>query len=125
MSRPNCFMRYREENAAQLGCKSCAYFVSCSARSRDADGDTSGCESKAARDPNGSPLSIQVGGGHYKDMKIQPVEYIHGNGIGFIEGSVIKYVSRWRSKGGLEDLRKARHFLDMLIELESGGPSRG
>lgn len=69
-----------------------------------------------------SALSIQVGGGHYKDMKIQPVEYIHQNGIGFAEGCVIKYVSRWRAKGGVEDLKKARHFLDLLIEMEGGSP---
>lgn len=66
-----------------------------------------------------SALQQQEGGKHYKDMKIQPVEYIHANGLGFVEGCVVKYVSRWRSKGGLEDLRKARHFLDLLIELES------
>lgn len=69
-----------------------------------------------------SALSSQVGGGHYKDMKIQPVEYIHKNGIGFAEGCVIKYVSRWRAKGGVEDLKKARHFLDLLIELEGDSP---
>lgn len=66
-----------------------------------------------------SPLDTQVGGGHYKDMAIQPVEYIHRNGIGFVEGAVIKYVSRWRNKGGVEDLKKARHMLDLLIELET------
>lgn len=66
------------------------------------------------------PLDVQIGGGHYKDMKIQPVEYILANAIPFVEGSVIKYVSRWRSKGGVEDLRKARHFLDMLIAHEEG-----
>ena len=65
-----------------------------------------------------SALETQVGGGHYKDMKIQPVEYIHANGIPFIEGAVIKYVSRWRAKDGVKDLKKARHFLDLLIELE-------
>lgn len=64
-------------------------------------------------------LSHQEGGNHYKDMVIQPVEYIHKNKIPFIEGCVIKYCSRWRSKGGIEDLKKARHFLDMLIEMES------
>ena len=63
-------------------------------------------------------LAVQEGGNHYKDMPIQPVEYIHANGIGFIEGAVIKYVSRWRKKGGIEDIKKARHFLDLLIELE-------
>jgi hypothetical protein len=66
----------------------------------------------------GHPLDTQVGGGHYKDMAIQPVEYIHKNGIRFIEGSVIKYVSRWRDKGGVEDLKKARHLLDLLIDFE-------
>lgn len=64
-------------------------------------------------------LEAQVGGGHYKDMPIQPFEYIHANGIGFAEGCVIKYVSRWRKKNGVEDLKKARHFLDLLIEAES------
>lgn len=64
------------------------------------------------------PLDTQVAGDHYKKLKIQPVEYIHGNGIGFIEGSVIKYVTRWRDKGGIDDLRKARHFIDLLIDLE-------
>ena len=66
-------------------------------------------------------LDVQVGGGHYKDLVIQPVEYIHKNHIGFIEGSVIKYVTRWRAKGGLEDLKKARHFIDLLIEMEQQG----
>ena len=63
-------------------------------------------------------LKTQIGGDHYKKMKIQPVEYIVANGIGFIEGSVIKYVSRWKSKNGVEDLKKAKHLLDILIESE-------
>ena len=70
-------------------------------------------------EPEPSALQTQEGGDHYKGMPIQPVEYIHRNGLGFIEGCVVKYVSRWRVKNGLEDLRKARHFLDILIELES------
>lgn len=65
-----------------------------------------------------SALKTQVGGDHYKTMAIQPLEYCHANGIGKIEGDVIAYVSRWRSKGGIEDLKKARHELDILIELE-------
>jgi hypothetical protein len=65
-------------------------------------------------------LAVQEGGSHYKSMKIQPVEYIHANGLGYFEGNVVKYVSRWRSKGGLQDLKKARHYLDLLIELEGG-----
>lgn len=66
------------------------------------------------------PQRAQVGGTHYKNMAIQPFEYIHKNGIGFAEGNVIKYVSRWRAKGGIEDLKKARHFIDLLIEAEKG-----
>ena len=69
--------------------------------------------------PKSDPLDIQIGGGHYKDLTIQPIEYIHANSLGFAEGSVIKYVSRWRFKNGIQDLEKARHFIDMLIELES------
>lgn len=60
--------------------------------------------------------SQQVGGDHYKGMAIQPAQYIHANGIGYLEGNVIKYVSRWQKKGGLEDLRKARHYIDLLLE---------
>jgi len=60
----------------------------------------------------------QVGGDHYKKMKIEPVEYIAKNGIGFLEGNIIKYVSRYKSKGGLEDLKKAKHYLDLLINEE-------
>ncbi len=66
-------------------------------------------------------LAIQIGGGHYKGMKIQPVEFNHANGLPFIEGSVVKYMSRWRDKNGIDDLRKARHFIDLLIELELRG----
>ncbi len=66
------------------------------------------------------PIATQVGGDHYKGMAIQPVEYVHANGIGYFEGNVIKYVSRWRQKNGIEDLRKAVHFLQLLIMFEEG-----
>ena len=59
-----------------------------------------------------------MAGVHYKDKVIQPWDYIAANALGYFEGYVIKYVSRWRDKGGVEDLRKARHYLDKLIELE-------
>lgn len=72
----------------------------------------------AAAAAAGGALGVQEGGTHYKAMNIQPFEYIHANGIAFAEGCVIKYVSRWRAKGGVEDLKKARHFLDLLIEAE-------
>lgn len=66
-----------------------------------------------------SALDTQEGGSHYKDKAIQPVEYIHANGLGFCEGNVVKYVTRWRDKNGLADLKKAKHYIDLLIELES------
>lgn len=66
-----------------------------------------------------NPLDIQVAGSHYKELPIQPVEYIHANRIGYFEGNVIKYVSRWRSKNGIADLEKAKHYIDLLIELET------
>jgi hypothetical protein len=86
-----------------------------------------GCHQPATCKQDAAPASAdarraldrQVGGGHYKGMAIQPVEYIHRNGLGFAEGCVVKYVSRWRAKGGVEDLKKARHFLDLLIEMET------
>lgn len=63
-------------------------------------------------------LNTQVGGDHYKKLKIQPVEYIYANNIGYMEGNVIKYVTRWRDKNGVADLLKARHYIDLLLELE-------
>lgn len=65
-----------------------------------------------------SALDVQVGGGHYKKLKIQPVEYIMANNIPYMEGNVIKYVTRWRSKAGVQDLEKAAHYLQLLIEQE-------
>jgi hypothetical protein len=66
-----------------------------------------------------SALSTQVGGSHYKDFAIQPAEFIHRNGIGFLEGNVIKYVTRYKAKNGLQDLEKARHYIELLIEMET------
>ena len=69
-------------------------------------------------------LDVQVDGSHYKDQAIQPVEYIHANGIGYMEGNVIKYVSRWRKKNGIKDLEKAKHYIELLIELEARACSK-
>jgi hypothetical protein len=66
----------------------------------------------------------QVGGTHYKGLAIQPVEFIHANRIGFIEGNAIKYLCRWRDKGGLADLEKAKHYIELLIELEGQSVSK-
>lgn len=65
------------------------------------------------------PLQKQVGGSHYKDLTIQPIEYIHANKLGFCEANVVKYVSRWRAKNGIADLEKAKHYIELLIELET------
>lgn len=60
----------------------------------------------------------QVAGSHYKTKQIQPWDYIAANELGYFEGNVVKYVSRWRDKGGVDDLRKAAHYLQKLIELQ-------
>lgn len=60
----------------------------------------------------------QIGGSHYKSKGIQPWDYIAANDLGYFEGNVVKYVSRWRDKGGVQDLRKAAHYLQKLIELQ-------
>jgi len=65
-----------------------------------------------------SAFEKQVGGSHYRGRGIQPAAFCHSNKVGKLEGDVIYYVYRWRDKGGLEDLKKARHTLDLLIELE-------
>ncbi len=59
----------------------------------------------------------QVGGSHYALKAIQPWDYIVTNNLGYLEGNVVKYVSRWRQKGGVDDLRKAAHYLEKLIEV--------
>lgn len=69
-----------------------------------------------------SALDVQIGGRHYKEMRLQPIQYIVANGLGFLEGSIVKRISRWASLGGkgLEDLQKIKHEVDLLIELEAG-----
>lgn len=58
----------------------------------------------------------QVGGAHYAVKAIQPWDFIIANNIGYLEGNIIKYISRWKDKGGVEDLKKAQHYLQKLIE---------
>ena len=58
----------------------------------------------------------QVGGSHYKKYKIQPVEFIIKNNIGFVEGNIIKYLLRFKEKGGVQDLLKAKHYIELLID---------
>lgn len=61
--------------------------------------------------------AIQHGGSHYKEKAIQPWDYIASNNLGYFEGNIVKYVSRWKEKNGVEDLKKAMHYLQKLIEL--------
>lgn len=66
-----------------------------------------------------NPLDTQVDGDHYKTKTIQPVEYVHANNLGYCEGNVVKYITRWKNKNGILDLQKARHYIDLLIQLET------
>jgi hypothetical protein len=63
-----------------------------------------------------SALEKQIGGGHYAKLKIQPVDYIMANGLDYLQGNVIKYVTRFRDKAGVQDLDKAIHYIEMLKE---------
>ena len=65
-----------------------------------------------------SALDKQIAGSHYKGMKIQPAYFCHVNNIGYLEATAIKYLCRWRLKGGFEDLDKAIHFIELLKEFE-------
>jgi hypothetical protein len=66
------------------------------------------------------PLNTQVGGDHYVRLKIQPMEYSMINKLDPCQHTIIKYVTRFRDKGGIDDLLKARHVIDMLIAFETG-----
>ena len=63
-------------------------------------------------------LNVQVGGGHYKNFGIQPVEYIHANNLSFLEGNVVKYITRHKAKNGIEDIKKVIHYCQLIMELE-------
>lgn len=63
-------------------------------------------------------FEVQIGGTHYKQMKIQPVDFIYENNIPYMEANVIKYVCRHKVKNGLQDLEKAKHYIDLLIQKE-------
>jgi hypothetical protein len=65
-----------------------------------------------------TPLEVQIAGSHYKGKKIQPVEYIHANNLNFLEGCIVKRITRWRDKDGFQDLEKIKHEVDLLIEME-------
>lgn len=64
-------------------------------------------------------LEKQVGGNHYKNCKIQPIEFIVANNLDFLQGNVIKYICRYKNKNGIVDLEKAKHYIEMLIDFET------
>jgi len=66
------------------------------------------------------PLQKQVGGDHYASMKIQPVEFITANNLGFIEGNIVKYICRHHAKNGAEDVRKIIHYCELLLQTKYG-----
>ena len=66
------------------------------------------------------PYDTQVGGDHYSKMKIQPAEFVNKNKMLFAEGNAIKYICRHINKGGEQDLEKAKHYIDMIIERDYG-----
>lgn len=72
-----------------------------------------------------NPLDVQEGGSHYKTMKIQPLEFSMTNSLNFCQANVIKYICRYQDKGGLEDLKKAKHYIELLMLFEYGEESVG
>lgn len=78
------------------------------------------CQAKSGG-VNSTPFDKQVGGDHYKKYPIQPLEFIMKNNLGFCEGNVIKYVLRHKNKNGVEDLEKAKHYIEMLINQTTQG----
>ena len=69
---------------------------------------------------NLNAFDIQIGGDHYKHYAIQPLQFIEANKLSFAEGCVVKYLMRYKEKGGIEDLKKAKHYIDLIIESEYG-----
>lgn len=72
-----------------------------------------------------SALDKQEGGGHYKGMAIQPVEYIFKNGLDWFQGNIVKYASRHKQKGGAADLRKVIHYAELALQLQYGEGAEG
>ena len=67
-----------------------------------------------------NPLKSQVGGNHYKGLKIQPIEYIHANGLDFLQGNIVKYATRHKDKNGAEDVKKIIHYAELILKLDYG-----
>ena len=81
--------------------------------------DIAGLASESKHQPeSGGANSRQIGGAHYKQFTHETWDVILDWGLGYLDGNAVKYLSRWRHKNGVEDLKKARHYIDKLIETE-------
>jgi hypothetical protein len=101
---------HEDLTAADVPCNKCLNYANWTAKTQSARGPALGA------------LDVQVAGGHYKGKKIQPVEYIHANKLNFLEGCIVKRITRWRdkpAKSRFEDLEKIKHEIDLLIEMET------
>lgn len=83
-------------------------------------GFTTTAEHKKLADPRKDALDVQVGGDHYKSLKIQPIEFIHANDLDFFQGNIVKYAARHKSKGGAADLRKVIHYAQLALQMQYG-----
>ena len=86
----------------------------------DAPSDTFAQQVEEKSSCKPASLSQQVGGSHYKDMAIQPIEYITKNKLDFPQGCIVKYISRYRNKNKDQDVRKVIHFAKLILQLEYG-----
>lgn len=110
---PPCFGDW-PRSAPGYACTACDALSACDATARSIH------DKPAAQDP----LKTQVGGDHYRSMKIQPIEYITANELDFLAGNVVKYISRHKAKGGKADVEKAMHYCQLILKLQYGDEKR-
>lgn len=108
--------RHKEETCYHLYCNGVISYNIRSLHTSTAIIPSTEIESEVSIKPNA--FSTQVGGDHYKDFAIQPFEFIQKNKLSFAQGNILKYVCRYKNKNGLQDLLKAKHYIDLLIESE-------
>ena len=72
------------------------------------------------KEPRPRPTATQIGGTHYKTLAIQPIEYIEKNNLDYLQGNVVKYVTRHKDKNGAEDIRKAIHYCELILSMQYG-----
>lgn len=105
-----CGGELRMVDSDVLRCNTCLQISSLRARIERDSGRNAKSPQKA--------LDTQIAGNHYKGLAIQPIEFIVKNNLDYIQGNVIKYIVRYKNKNGIEDLKKIKHYIDLLIEIE-------